>query len=108
LKINPNDRELLERYEKILNYWLDYSIHETPDFVIYNDLERTNVNHCDKLLEMLEKYKEVCTKLDLREEEMRKDLIEDCELHFMNYKEYLQNQGQYIGYEEFLRKKGIL
>jgi hypothetical protein len=103
LAFDENDKELLKRYAHLLHHWLDYTIHELPDFLIYNDFEETTPERCDELIELSEKYKDVCRKLGVEEEEHRKDLIEECEFHYPNYKTYLDNLDKYKNYEAYLK-----
>lgn len=102
LEFDENDKELLTKYENLLYYWLDYTTHHIPDFLIYSDSENTTPEKCDELIEMLETYKNVCQKLGLENDEDRTDLIEYCDFHYRNYKKYLQNSDKYENYKKFL------
>ncbi len=102
LEVDENDKELLKKYADLLDNWLHYTIHHIPDFLIYNDFEETTPERCDELLELLEKYSDACNKLEIENEESRKELIEECEFHYQNYKKYLQNSKKYKNYEDYL------
>jgi hypothetical protein len=102
IEFDGNDQELLTKYERLLNSWLDYTIHHIPDFLIYNDFEDTTPEKCDVLIELLETYKKVCKKLGLENDEDRVDLIKYCDFHYRNYKNYLQNSDKYENYKKFL------
>ncbi len=97
LEISPEDKELLEIYEKDLTNFLRYTIHEIPHGVLYG-INGANETECDELIELLNDYKSVCGKLSLD----RNDLIEQCEFHFRRYKIYLQKTAKFRSYEDFL------
>lgn len=100
LKLNPNDRELLEIYEADLRNYLQYTIHEIPFGVLYG-MDGANESECDELLELLHQYKRSCNQLLID----RNDLIEECDFHFLNYKIYLQKENEFKNYEDFLKKE---
>lgn len=103
LKIKENDRELLEIYEDEIAYSLNFSIHEVP-WGVLSGMDVANISQCDELQKTLETYKDVCKKLSLENDEDRKDLIENCDFHYRNYKTFLQNSDRYKDYADFLKK----
>jgi len=105
LEFDKSDKELLVKYEQLLRFWLDYTIHHIPDFLIFNDFEEINPERCDELLNLLETYKNTCQKLDLEKDEYRINLIEECNFHYRNYKVYLEKADKYKNYRDFLNKK---
>ncbi len=105
LGFNGNDKELLRKYEDLLQNWLDYTIHHIPNFLIYNDLEKTTPDRCDELFKLLETYKDVCRKLGLESNFYQQNLIRECDFHYRNYKTYLQNAAEISDYKNFLESK---
>lgn len=103
LRIDENDKELLVSYEKELLYQLEFSIHEIPSGVLYG-MDGASIDECNKLMETLEIYQQVCHKLSLENDEDKNDLIEYCDFHYRNYKDYLENTGKYENYKNFLSK----
>jgi hypothetical protein len=104
LNFDENDQELLRKYESLLYSWLHYTIHHIPDFLIFNDFEDTTPEKCDELIELLETYKNVCKKLGLENDEYKNNLVERCNFHYRNYKNYLENIDKYESYKKFLSK----
>lgn len=97
LRINPDDKELLEMYESNVRNYLHFTIHEIPLGVLY-DMDGASENDCDELLQTLKDYEKVCEKLSLD----RHELIRTCRFHFENYKAYLHKKRSFKSYQDFL------
>ena len=99
LALDPDDRWLLNLYEKTQKSYLEYTLHELPSGVLY-DANSADSGQCDELLAELCRYEEVCKKLEIDEQE----LIKECKFYYTSYKTYLGNRINYKNFESFLQK----
>ena len=99
LRLSPNDTELLRQYEEKQRDYFEYTLHEIPTGVLYGS-DGATIEQCEELLNDLTKYKEVCEKLKVDNEE----LITDCEFYYSSYKDYLTIYKNYSGFGDYLSK----
>jgi hypothetical protein len=81
LLTDPNDIDLLKPLEAHISNYIDYSLHELPSGVLYGTNGAT-IEQCDELLEDIEEYKCICTKLSID----KTDLITKAEFYYSSYK----------------------
>ncbi len=104
LELNSSDNLARINLVDKLAYYLNFSIHEIPWGVLYGNNGAT-IEECDLLLDDIAEFKRHL--LVLNNEKEYEDLIKECELHFREYKNYLQNTKVYNSYEDYLYKANI-
>lgn len=102
LQLAPFDKELLSIYEKQLEYYFDYTLHELPVGVLYES-NGASIEECDELLKELADYEDVCKKLAID----RQELINDCKFYYNVYKAYLAVCKSYNGFADYLDKHDL-
>jgi len=100
LQLSPNDKEFLRQYEEKQTDYFKYTLHELPTGVLYGANGAT-IEQCEDLLNELNKYKGVCEKLKIDNEE----LIAECKFYYSAYKDYLTIYKNYNGFGDYLDKK---
>lgn len=98
LSINPNDIDLLNIFKNNAQRYIQYTIHEVPSGILYDNTDVT-IEKCDDLIEYLKEYKDTCSKLNINDSE----LIDKAELYYHSYKDYLMNKDKYNDFEHYLR-----
>ena len=99
LSLQPNDKELLENRELTLRNYINYSIHEIPIGVLY-DNNGASIENCDELMNTLKEYDIICRKLKVDNSE----LTNEAEFYYKAYKNYLQVNKQYNNFEHYLNE----
>ena len=102
LRLSPNDTELLKQYEEKQRDYFEYTLHELPTGVLYGS-DGATIEQCEELLNDLTKYKVVCEKLKVDNEE----LITECKFYYSSYKDYLTIYKNYSGFGDYLDKNQI-
>lgn len=103
VRCDPEDRLARRRLvERWANY-LEYTLHELPDGVLYGYGGATP-EQCGELLALLQDFRGHVAVLN--QEERYADLIADCTLHFNSYREYLAQGQPGESYESFLESRG--
>jgi hypothetical protein len=102
LRLSPNDTELLKQYEEKQRDYFEYTLHELPTGVLYGS-DGATIEQCEELLNDLAKYKVVCDKLKVDNEE----LITECKFYYSSYKDYLTIYKNYGGFGDYLDKNQI-
>ena len=97
LRLSPNDTELLRQYEQKQRDYFEYTLHEIPTGVIYGS-DGATIEQCEELLNDLAKYKVVCEKLKVDNEE----LVAECKFFYSSYKDYLTIYKNYSSFGEYL------
>lgn len=100
LSIEPNDKELLELYEKKIREYLTSTLHEIPAGVIIGANGAT-IEECEELIKEADKYEILCNKIK-REES---DLIRECKYYYPAYRDYLSVHKNYINFADYLEKE---
>ncbi|HEX6899711.1 MAG TPA: hypothetical protein VF789_08360 [Thermoanaerobaculia bacterium] len=88
-------RRLVSRWSS----YLDYTLHELPDGVLYGQNGAT-AEQCGELLELLDEFRGHVRSIG--ETEKFAELISECDFHFRSYREYLLQERPGGSYEEFL------
>ena len=99
LSLQPNDKELLENRELTLRNYIDYTLHEVPIGVLF-DNDGASIENCDELLETLKDYQNICSKLNAD----NSDLTNEAEFYYKAYKHYLGVFKQYNNFEHYLNE----
>ena len=102
VRSDPGDRLARSRLVERWGNYLDYTLHELPDGVLYGHNGATP-EQCGELLELLRDFRSHVAVLN-REEEFA-ELIADCDLHFNSYREYLARRQPDESYESFLETR---
>lgn len=97
LKIDPDDKELLDLYEKDTRSYLLYTVHELPTGILYNS-NSADIQACDELLDLLADYEQACHKLQLN----RSESILEYRFYYFAYKDYLLNKSLYHNFKDYL------
>jgi hypothetical protein len=101
LKQNPSDTLAREQLIRNISNYLDYTLHELPTAVLY-DQNGADVAACLDLLQMLEEFKVLVCVQEV--ESKYEELLKDCQFHYFNYMQYLLNRDEYESYEAYLRQ----
>ncbi len=103
VRIDPADdiarRRLIDRHAS----YLEYTLHELPDAVLYGT-DGASENECADLLARLSEFKAHVTVT--RQEERFSELIRECEIHYNAYAAYLRSGPPYEGYQRYLERVG--
>lgn len=104
VRCDPGDHLARGRLVNRLASYLEYTLHEVPDAVLYGSGGATP-EQCGELLDLLQELRTHVAVL--HQEERYADLIADCELHFNSYREYLAQRRSGDSYESFLEARGL-
>lgn len=99
VRCDPADRLARSRLVHRWANYLEYTLHELPDAVLYGHDGATQ-EQCGELLELLRDFRSHVAVLN--QEEKFADLIAECDLHFNGYREYLARKQPGETYESFL------
>lgn len=102
VRCDPNDRLARSRLVGRWSNYLEYTLHELPDGVLYGHNGATP-EQCGELLALLQDFRGHVAVLN--QEERFADLIADCTLHFNSYREYLAQRQPGETYESFLEAR---
>jgi hypothetical protein len=97
LNLQPNDKELLENRELTLRNYINYTLHEVPVGVLYEN-NGASIENCEELLETLKQYETICSKLNID----HSDLINGAKFYYKAYKDYLAIYKQYNNFEHYI------
>jgi hypothetical protein len=92
-------RRLVERHAS----YLDYTLHELPDEVLYGQ-DGATPEQCDDLLGLLTEF-EIHVEI-LGDQEKYAHLMDECRSHYNSYRDYLLAGRPYGSYEQFLAQRG--
>ncbi|NUQ62826.1 MAG: hypothetical protein HUU20_10075 [Pirellulales bacterium] len=88
---------------RMLSELLGYAIHEVPRRVLFGPREAT-IADCDQLLDELEHFCGLTTVRSDGRIDPYRDLIDDCRMHFLAYRDFLSNRHRYADYAQFLEQ----
>ena len=97
LQLKPDDHELLTRYEKEQRDYFEYTLHELPSGVLYEN-NGASIPQCEELLNEISEYEKVCKKLQIDQQE----LIDECKFYYTSHKDYLASHKNYKGFSGYL------
>lgn len=102
----PDDRDLLEyRWEGMVRRH-DYSVHEVPWGVLY-DNNGADVLQTREMLADLDAFAELGRRLGPEHAERAAPLLEGCRLYYTLWIEYLESPGKYADFAACLEARGI-
>lgn len=101
VRIDPSDTLARQRLVEKDAWFLDYTLHELPDFV----LNCATAPQCQYLLALVDEFESNVHVLGL--EERYGDLIGECRWHYAAYTEYIASHANEGSYEEFTRRRRI-
>ncbi len=99
VRVDPSDDLARRRLVQRLAGYLEYTLHELPDGVLYG-ADGATEQECDELLALLLEFKahvRLIGQLDIYAE-----LVRDCEMHYAAYRDYLRTGRPEGSYEVYL------
>lgn len=99
LSYAPNDIELLNKQFECQKRYYEYTIHEVPWGVLYDE-NGANVEQTKENLNALAEFKNLYTKIRKNED----GLFDKCQFYYTAWIEYLTNRNGYINFEDYLSK----
>jgi hypothetical protein len=99
LDLDPEDAASRKRLANLLRDWLEYSIHEVPEGVLF-DADGTTIERCVELQSELVEFEELVSKTGLEKGDA--ELISDCRFHFQAYADYLASDSDFTSYRSYI------
>ncbi|MDH3348227.1 MAG: hypothetical protein OEM02_09065 [Desulfobulbaceae bacterium] len=99
LALDPNDNLARGELIKKLAYELEYSIHEVPTYVLW-DNSVADIESCKMLQDKLESFTSHVKIAD--QEDIYSELIRECKFHFQQYQNYLKNIRECESYAQHI------
>lgn len=104
--MEPDNEEILQLKYYYDGLYLSYSIHEIPLGVFKDYMNDATLSDIPEMLGKVDVFQTICSKLGMLEKD--KTLIEDCRKYYTTYAKYLQNQNQFIDFEDYMNKNNVL
>ena len=99
--MEPDNEEILQLKYYYDGLYLSYSIHEIPLGVFKDYMNDATLSDIPEMLGKVDVFQTICSKLGMLEKD--KTLIEDCRKYYTTYAKYLQNQNQFIDFEDYMK-----
>ena len=106
LEKDPNNEDALKVKYFIEKEHLWNSIHEIPLGVFKDYMNDATLSDIPEMLGKVDVFQTICSKLGMLEKD--KTLIDDCRKYYTAYAKYLQNQNQFIDFEDYMNKNNVL
>lgn len=104
LNHDPDDDVSRSKLIRAISNDLDFALHELPSGVLYGH-NNANIEQCKVLEEELNEFRVLIRTAGV--ESKYADLVEDCQTHFIAYRDYLQRRADFSSYAEYLKHNDI-
>ena len=99
LAVDPDDARARSMLIKALRWRLEYSLHELPAGVLYEQ-DAATIEQCRDLQNELDEFENLAAVHGVFAE--HKDLIAACRYHYETYPAYLAKSSEFRSYEHYL------